>query len=209
MPEMEVAVKRRARLLTLIVLVLPIQAQATLLEFGATGGGPSLADVNAIAPGGSTTLRLVYSTIGSDDPFGACTVGPGCIFGWTAGVSTTGTLQITDYDPTANPNTASGAGATTCDPSLLPSTSCSTVGGDAFAGESGTNIAMFSVTVSGGTPGDQLEWAGDFTLSDFSSLSRNQVIATVLPEPRSSTLTICGLLGWALLRDRRRPSRYS
>jgi hypothetical protein len=194
---------RIGALALLLALAVPGVSQATLLEFGATGT-PNLPDVNPILLGSATTtLYVVFSTTGTDDPFSACVAGPGCIFGWTVDLTTTGTLEIIDYDPSANPNTASGPGATNCDSSLLPSSNCQTNGGDSSNGEVGTNIAMFSVTVSGGSPGDQLLWDGDFTESDFTAREVNQVIAEVIPEPTTLLLLSSGLASLGLWRKRR------
>jgi hypothetical protein len=130
-------------------------------------------------------------------------VGPGCIFGWTGTLTTTGTLRITGYDPSVNPNTASGPGATTCDLSLLPSSTCTTNGGNASNGEVGTNIAMFDIALALGSPGDQLLYTGDFTLSDFSSrVIQNQVLATVVPEPGTAGLLGIGIIVLGLARRR-------
>lgn len=198
--------KKLAYLLGFVAVVgLPTGATATLMDFGALSGSPNLSDVNLIPAGSATNLDLVFSTTGTDDPLSLCVAGPGCIFGWTGTLSTTGSLQITGYDASGNANTAAGAGNTSCDGSFLPASSCQTNGGDAANGEVGLSIVMFSLTVSGGSPGDQLLYTGDFTLSDFSSAAiQNQVLATVVPEP--GTLTLLGA-GVALLAVARRRSR--
>lgn len=191
----ETLVANRVAMAVLLWSVSASVAEATLMDFGATDGG-------FIPPGSSTTLNLRFSTTGSDDPLGLCVAGPGCIFGWTGLLTTTGALRITGYDPSGNANTASGAGNTNCDSSLLPASSCLTNGGDASSGEVGTNIVMFAVSVTGGAPGDQLLYTGDFTLSDFSShIVQGQVLATVVPEP--GTVILLGV-GVALLGQSRR-----
>jgi hypothetical protein len=54
---------------------------------------------------------------------------------------------------------------------------------------------MFSLSLLGGNPGDQLIFDGDFTLSDFSAHTINgQVLATVIPEPSTGLLAGFGLL---------------
>lgn len=185
------------------VVTLPMGARATLMDFGAVSGGPNLSDVNLIPVGAATTLDLVFATTGTDDPLSLCVAGPGCIFGWTGTLTTTGALQITGYDPLGNANTAAGAGNTSCDGSFLPASSCQTNGGDAANGEVGLGIVMFSLTVSGGSPGDQLLYTGDFTLSDFSSAAiQNQVLAAVVPEPGTLTLLGGGVALLALARSR-------
>jgi len=192
---------KRARgyaLVLLIALGLPGAAQGLLLEVGASGT-TNLADVNSIQPAVSTTLDIAFSTDDTDNPGSSCVssgVDPGCVFGWFGDLTATGSLRIIDYEP--GPNAASGSASTTCDPSFLPSTTCRTNGGD-FSGENGTNLLMFSITVSGGSIGDQLLWADDFTEGDFSTTQVNQVLAQVVPEPGSALMLVCGLVGLGLV----------
>ena len=193
------AAEKVGALALLLALAVPSVSQATLADFGAAGGGLNLSDVNEIPAMDPTALDLLFSTSGTDDPLAACEAGPGCISGWTGTLTTTGTLQIIDYDASGNSNTASGPGETSCDASLLPASICQTNGGDDGNGEAGDGIVMFSVTLSGGSPGDQLLYTGGFTLSDFSSVHEvtNQTLAVVVPEPNTLLLLAFGLAGLA------------
>jgi len=194
---------RAGALALLLALAVPSVSQATLLHFGATGTA-DIADENSIPVGSQpTTLDIVFSTTGADDRCAACE-DPGCIFGWTVTLTTTGSLRIIDYipGPVAAPPNETSCG--TADPGV-PTTwlsTCKTLGGDETVGEAGTNIAMFSLTVDGGAAGDQLLWDGDFTESDFSPKGAAQVIATVVPEPTTLALLCSGLGGLALWRKR-------